>query len=233
VSKQVEQTAPEGVVASQEIALPDGQFLDLSDIGSVARAYDDLQRLKAMVREAEGRLKDALVEHSSELGHKTFTVEGVAKVEIKGGTERRYDAQGLKRAFKEAGMPEERIKEIVRETIEYKVAAVEANRAARANEKYAEIIEQHSTVEKKNPSVTVKRIGGSAATIPPARPAETEEMTASALSAPADDSGLAERDQKDEDAPQGVQARTDHPTGSIPASSDSRSASPDDEDMPF
>ncbi len=191
MAQQVEQTAPEGVVASKEIALPDGQFLDLSDIGSVARAYDDLQRLKTMVREAEGRLKDVLIQHSSDLGHKTFTLEGIAKVEIKGGSERRYDAQGLKRALKEAGMPESRIKEIVRETIEYKVAAVEANRAAKANDKYAEIIAKHSTVEKKNPSVSVKRIGGSVAG-PLTRPAEKEEMTASTLSVPADDSAPAD-----------------------------------------
>lgn len=184
MSRQVEQTAPEGVVASKELALPDGQFLDLSDVGSVARAYDDLQRLKSMVREAEGRLKEVLIQHSSELGHKTFNVEG-AKVEIKGGSEKRYDAQGLKKALKEAGMPEERIKEIVRETIEYKVLAVEANRAARANENYASIIEEHTTVEKKSPSVSVKRIGGSAVG-PLTRPAEKDEMTASELSAPAD-----------------------------------------------
>ncbi len=178
------QTAPEVVATSKEIALPDGQLLNLSDIPAVARTYDDLQRLKAMIREAEGTLKEVLIKHSGDLGQKTFSVEG-AKVEVKGGNETRYDAQGLKRAFKEAGMPEDRIKEIVRETIEYKVAAVEAKRAARANEKYAEIIEQHSTVEKKTPSVSVKRIGGSAAT-PLKRPAEKDEMTASELSAPAD-----------------------------------------------
>lgn len=182
--KQLAQTAPEGVVAAREISLPDGQLLDLANIPAVARTYDDLQRLKAMIREAEGMLKEALIKHSSELGQKTYDVEG-AKVEIKGGSETRYDAQEIKRALTEAGMPEKRVKEVVRETIEYKVSAVEAKRAARASEDYAEIIEQHSTVEKKTPSVTVKRIGGRAA-YPLKRPAGTDEMTASELPAPAD-----------------------------------------------
>lgn len=185
MSKQL-QKAPEAVAPKTEvIALPDGQVLDLADTGQVARAYDDMQQLKRMLREVEGKLKEALIEHSQSTGTKTFSVEG-AKVEIKGGEETRYDAQAIKRALKDAGMPEDRIKEIVRETIEYKVAAVEAKKAARANEKYAAIIKEFSTVEKKNPTVAVTRIGGKASK-PLSTPAEKAETTAEALSAPADD----------------------------------------------
>lgn len=171
------------------LVLPDGQVLDLSDVGSVLVAYDDLQRLKAVMREAEAKLKEALISHSSEFGKKSFQVDGVGKVEIKGGKQTVYDAQALKRTLKAAGMPEARIKEIVRETIEYKVMAVEAKRAARANPAYAEAIEKHSTVEEKVPTVTVTRIGGRAAH-PLARRAEEAEKTAEASSAPADDESM-------------------------------------------
>jgi len=195
------QSAPVVPERPKEIKLPDGQLLDLADVDQVARAYDDVQRYKAMLREAETQLKDALIQHATDRGEKTFTLHE-AKVEIKGGEERRYDAQGLKRALKEAGMPEERIKEIVVETIEYKVSAVEAKRAARANEKYAEIVEANTTVAKKTPSVSVTRIGGSAVPrSPQGRPAEKEEMTASELSAPADDSQSTEKAPAEEEMP--------------------------------
>lgn len=194
------QTAPDTIAPSKEIALPDGQLLDLNNVGEVARAYDDMQRYKRMIREVEGHLKEALLQYSSDAGQKTFTIADVAKVEIKGGNETRYDAQGLKRALKAAGMPEARIKEIVRETIEYKVSAVEAKRAARANEEYAKIIDEHATVEKKTPSVSVTRIGGKVGH-PLAQPAGKDEMTASELPAPADTQSEAISAPADEDMP--------------------------------
>ena len=184
MSEQLVETASESI--SQLVHLPDGQVLDLANASDVAKAYDDMQHLKRMLREVEGKLKEALVAHSSDVGKKTFEVDG-AKVEIKGGKETRYDAQAIKRALKAAGMPEDRIKEIVRETIEYKVSAVEAKKAATANEKYAQIIKEHSTVEEKTPSVSVKKIGGKAVLHTPlAPPAGIAETTAEALPAPAD-----------------------------------------------
>lgn len=171
------------------VMTPDGQIIDLSDPAQVAMAYDDLQMLKRMIREAEGRLKGALIEHSAAVGKKTFEISGVGKIEIKGGTEKKYDAQGLKRGLKEAGCPDDRISEIVHEIVDYKVVAVEANRAAKANPEYAAVIEANSTVEEKTPTVTVSRVGGGRARVPAQR--AVGELTAQD-SSPADDS-LAEQ----------------------------------------
>ena len=52
-------------------------------------------------------------------------------------------------------MPAERVAEIVIETVDAKVSAVEAKKAAGANAVYAEIIERHKTVYPKSPSVSV------------------------------------------------------------------------------
>jgi hypothetical protein len=141
------------------LVTPTGQIIDLANTAEVALAYGDLQQMKRMIREVEGVLKGTLLAHSASIGKKTFEL-GENKVEIKGGTEKVFDAQGLKRALKEVGCPDERISEIVRETISYKVAAVEARQAAAANPDYAAAVEAHTTIEEKAPTVTVTRVGG-------------------------------------------------------------------------
>ena len=171
--------------SDKPVMTPDGQIIDLSDPAQVAMAYDDLQYLKRMIREAEGRLKDALISHSAAVGKKTFEISGVGKVEIKGGSETKFDALGLKQGLKEAGCPDERISEIIQEATSYKVLAVEARRAAQANPEYAAVIKANSTVEDKTPSVTVNRIGGGRARVP--AQSAVGELTAQD-SSPADDS---------------------------------------------
>jgi hypothetical protein len=171
-----------------DLMLPNGVIVDMTDPGQVAVAYDDLQQLRRMVAEAERTLKAALVFHGRDtLGKNTFTIEGVGKVQIEGGKEKRYDAQGLKRALTAAGMPPERVKEIVRETIELKVMGKEANAAAKANPKYEEIIKEFVTVEEKTPTVTVTRIGGGRGTHPhPDSRTVEAEKTVEASPNPAD-----------------------------------------------
>jgi len=162
--------------------------VDLSDPASTSIAYDDLQEFKKLLREVEGHLKDALLDHARVLGKKTgFVLDGVAKVEIKSNDETVYNVAALRHDLRAAGMPEERIKEIVRETIDYKVMAREATSAGKANEEYAKIFEQNRTVVAKTPTVTVKRVGGAGGTSSHVkRPAGRVEMTTEALPAPAD-----------------------------------------------
>ena len=58
-------------------------------------------------------------------------------------------------------MPEERIRDIVTETVTYAVVASAAKRAAAANPVYAAIIERHSTRRPKKAYVSVGQSGGS------------------------------------------------------------------------
>ena len=52
-----------------------------------------------------------------------------------------YDAEAIEEGLREAGMSEERIREIVKEEVTYKVVAKEAKKAAAASEKYAAIVD--------------------------------------------------------------------------------------------
>jgi hypothetical protein len=149
---------PEGQPpASTDVAIipASGEVVDLNDAVQVARAYRSVIDLEGELRRAKATLRDALVAQSNVLGRRTMHLEGLGKVEVTGGTETIYDAQALKRDLLDAGMPPERVAEIVVETIDYKVKAVEAKKAASANPDYAAIIEKHKRVYDKTPSVSV------------------------------------------------------------------------------
>jgi hypothetical protein len=132
-----------------------GEIIDLNSTEQVAKAYREIRDLEGRVREVKTLLADALVARSSIEGKRTLHVEGVGKVEVKGATETVWDATALRRDLLEAGMPEERVAEIVVSTVEYKVSAAEARKAASANETYAAIIERHKRTFPKRASVSI------------------------------------------------------------------------------
>jgi hypothetical protein len=142
---------------SMEIAIvPDtGEIIDLNDLPAVARALGYVRDLESRVKDARLVLADAILHHSHLLGSKTLRVEGVGKFEIRGGSETTYAAEEIEQELRAAGMPEERIREIVIEQVTYTVSAVEAKRAAAANPAYAEIIERHRSVRPKRATVSV------------------------------------------------------------------------------
>lgn len=133
-----------------------GEIIDLSDPVAVAKAYRVVQDLEAQLRQAKGTLGDALIAQKSILGTGTMRFEGLSgPVTIKGGTDTIYNAVAIKTELLAAGMPRERVAEIVVETIDYKVSAVEAKKAAAANAEYREIIERHRQIFPKRPTVVV------------------------------------------------------------------------------
>lgn len=132
-----------------------GELVDLNSVEQVADALRQIREHISVVRRSETMLAEVLVSRSQRIGSKTMHVEGVGKVEVKGGKDITWDALGLKRDLLEAGMPPERVAEIVVETLDRKVNATEANKAARASDAYREIIERHRTEFPKRASVTV------------------------------------------------------------------------------
>lgn len=139
-----------------ELIVPaSGEIVNLNDVAEVARAYRSVIEIENALRSAKDTLRDALVAQKLIRGTGTFHVDGLGKVEVKGGNDLVWDAWALKRDLLEAGMPRERVAEIVVETIDARVSAVEAKKAASANPAYAEIVERHRTTSPKRPSVSV------------------------------------------------------------------------------
>lgn len=136
-----------------------GEVVDANDAHSCIRALASVRHMEAQVAEAKRGLTEAIVEQSGILGTKTITLDDGRKGVVSGTSETVYDAQGLERELRAAGMPETRIREIVVEEVSYKVVAVEAKKAAAANPAYREIIERNRTVHDKKPYVSLSGFG--------------------------------------------------------------------------
>ena len=132
-----------------------GEVVPLSDVTACARALTDLREAETEIRQMKATLTALIVEECGRRGVKTLHLEGVT-AEIAGGSSTVYDAEVIEQELREAGMPEDRIREIVEETVSYRVRAVEAKRAAGMNPTYRGIMERNSRTEEKPWTVRVK-----------------------------------------------------------------------------
>lgn len=132
-----------------------GVVVDLSSEREVVLAYRDLRDLKTAIAQAERMLKEALQHQASLRGTKTFYIDGVGKVELRGDQRVEYDAKEVEEGLRELGCPEDIIREIVVETITYKVDGNRARRAIAANPDYARVLENARRITEVLPSVLI------------------------------------------------------------------------------
>ena len=129
-----------------------GELVNLEDLNEVARALRSVKELEGMLKAARQVLHEAVRYHSQVLGKKTMRVAG-GKLEVRKATDTIYDAESIERELRQLGMPEERIREIVIETVTYRVSAQQAKYAAAANPDYRAVIESNTRTVEKIPSV--------------------------------------------------------------------------------
>lgn len=143
---------------SYELAVPGtGEVVDTSDPVACANALTALRDFEEMVKHAKRELTEAIVAEATRLGVRSFELEDGRRAEVKGGPKVVYDAEEIEIQLRRAGMPEERIREVVQEKVSYEVRAVEAKRASSANPEYARIIERNARVEEAPRYVSVTR----------------------------------------------------------------------------
>lgn len=141
-----------------ELVVPGtGEVIDLEDEIACCRALHDLNRMEQMIRTAKRELAYAITERSRVLGTKTITLPSGEKAQVGSDRETVYDAQAIEEGLRAAGMPEQRIQEIIETTVTTRVRAVEAKRAAAANPEYARVIETNRREHEKTPSVSFRR----------------------------------------------------------------------------
>lgn len=142
---------------SEELVLhTTGEVVNLADETQCAHALRHLRDVKAEIDSAIRVLSGALAEAAERHATKTLHLN-TATVVIKGGSQTLYDADAIERGLLEAGMPDYRVAQIVKEevTVTRRVVAAEAQKAAKMNDAYRAVIEQHSTVVEKPAQVTV------------------------------------------------------------------------------
>lgn len=107
-----------------------------------------LREFRSALNDAVRACEGVLVEHSAVAGTKTLHL-GQVTAKITGGPEVLWDVEELRAGLRDAGLPEDRLGELVRETVEYKVNASVARQIASANPEYARVVEAaKQTVEK-------------------------------------------------------------------------------------
>lgn len=143
---------------SEELQLPhSGELVSLQDATACVLALQEVRSIEARLRETKQLLSAAIVAESQRQGTKTLYIDGVAKVEIRSKVTTVWDASELEAGLRAAGLPEDRIREVVKEEVSYTVVAREAKRVAGANEAYAAIVERSQSTVEGIPYVSVSK----------------------------------------------------------------------------
>ena len=132
-----------------------GELVDLAKPADVVRALEAVRSFKAKLDDARRILEEAILDESIRQGKKTLSFGSVGAV-ISGGPETRYDVEEL-RKLADLGLPEDRMGELIVETVDYKVDARVAKQLEAANPAYAEVIQRARTVVPKPAYVKVTR----------------------------------------------------------------------------
>lgn len=133
-----------------------GQVVARDDLVGATALLDEIGEHERELKEVKRALQEVVVEYwRVHGGSKTIEV-GSLKVVIGATEDTVYDPHLLVAGLLEAGMPEESIRQIVVETVDYKVDATKAKQAAAANPAYAIAVAAASSKRPKNPTVSVK-----------------------------------------------------------------------------
>ncbi len=132
-----------------------GELITASDVNGVAEAVKGLRALNAQIRDAIADATVILVEESRRQGTKTLALQDVT-VEIRGGTETVWDIDNLTLGLEAAGLPQDRLPDLIKTEVTYKVDARVAKQLAGANEDYAAVLESAKTTVEKPYYVRVK-----------------------------------------------------------------------------
>lgn len=135
-----------------------GELVNLDDPSACAVALDELRTLEGKIKDLKATLADAISQYAEHAGAgKTLNLTGGVRAILRNDKQVVWDAQQLETDLRAAGMPEERIREIVVEEVSYKVAANEAKKAASVNQAYAQAVADARHEIPQRASITVQR----------------------------------------------------------------------------
>jgi hypothetical protein len=150
---------------SEELAIPGtGALVSLEDEEACAIALDDLRAfersLSYQISEAKSILTAAIVERSKILGTKTIHLHAGGKAVIQDGAKTSYDPgsiETLESDLRALGLPEDRLHDLIKETVTRTVDGRVAKSVAAANEDYAAAIASARSVTDRPSYVVISR----------------------------------------------------------------------------
>ena len=125
-----------------------GEVIDLGDPDGVAVWLGAMKEWKRRIAESERLLMQALSDYAERSGQpRTVTLPGGGRVIREGGPGKRleYDAHAVERGLRDAGAPPELIARVIERVTTIRVNGTEAQKAARANPTYKQVIDAATT----------------------------------------------------------------------------------------
>ncbi|HSE45685.1 MAG TPA: hypothetical protein VLA89_10210 [Gemmatimonadales bacterium] len=142
---------------AMELVLPSGELVDLSSPDSRAYALNRIREMESQLKEVKGAIVDAFAEDRERLGVDEIELEDGSVVKVTRRYDIVWDHQQLEDDLRAAGMPEERIREIIVEEVTWTVKATEANKAAKRNADYAKAVKRAREEVEKRPTISLPR----------------------------------------------------------------------------
>ena len=125
-----------------------GELVPASDTPGIAAALHALREYKGRVEGAMREATQILVDESRRQGTKTLRL-GDVTAEIRGGPQTTYDVEMLRLELDRVGCPQERLDELIKIEVAYRVDGRVARQLANANPDYARAIEKARLVVEK------------------------------------------------------------------------------------
>jgi hypothetical protein len=117
------------------------EIVELGDPVQAAKALDTVRRFKRDLDEARVVLEDALRVASERAGSRTLHLDDMTVV-VSGGDKVEYDVLELASRLRAAGLPEQRLTELVVETVTYRVDQRVARSVEASSPRYAAVLER-------------------------------------------------------------------------------------------
>jgi transposase len=155
MSSQSPSPLPERVALQQIVRLDTGEVIDPRNLPDLAGYLAELRRLKR--EELDPRIRQvtaAAVELAREYGKQTLEAGGV-KLRVKRKIERHWNVPVLRHGLQKAGVPEERLAQLIRKRTVYDVSWQVARELSAANPAYKAVIEDAMREEEGDPYVEV------------------------------------------------------------------------------
>jgi hypothetical protein len=127
------------------MVLPTGEQIDLRDPAQVAGGLDQVRDLEQRLRAFRHLLSDVLRLESLRRGTKTLHLDGGWTAVVSGGSRPEYDTELLAERLQAAGLPNDRLDDLIQTVVTYKVNAQVARQLAAANPAYKAALQEART----------------------------------------------------------------------------------------
>ncbi len=132
-----------------------GELVDSRDLPALADALEALRAHRQEVSDAIAAFTEAVLEESRRLGTKTIPAGNTFVLQVSADSEIEWDVSALER-LRDLGLPEERMNELLRPVVQYKVDGRVAKQLAGASAEYKAVLDAAAVRKPKKAYVTVR-----------------------------------------------------------------------------